>query len=387
MKRVGVLFGGPSVEHEVSIITAMQVIENMDKSRFVPVPIYVTKEGSWTMGEGFDSIDTFREKRNQGEEVFLIPGRGGRLYASRPQKSGLFGSAVDALTEVERIDIFFPALHGTMGEDGAIQGAFEVAGVPYVGCKVTAAASGMDKIAMKGLFQSMGIPVMEGVAIDRLRWTYAKDDVLREVTALGEDLFVKPACLGSSIGIEKVKVGEVSRAIEDAFSYGERVLVERAARSPREINIAIMRTMDGARVSVAEEPLEFEGLLKFEDKYLRGGKGAKGKEASHRKIPAELSEELKASMEELAMKAMQAIHGVGCARIDFLVEDGKPIVNEINTMPGSLAFYLWEAVGLDFPTLLTGLIDDALLRYEEEKKMIKTYDVDLLSRTSYGTKR
>ena len=415
--RLAVVFGSRSVEHEVSIITAQQIMAAADRDKYEIVPIYITKQGDWLTGPALLDLETFREpgRLERVEQAYLAPVPSQRaLVRVDGGGLGLFrrGTAPE-------IDVVFPAVHGTHGEDGTLQGLLELADVPYVGAGVAAAAVGMDKILMKAAFQAAGLPVVEARWYTRSRYQREPDRVLDEIErALGYPAFVKPAVLGSSIGVARAAHRDDLRfALEVACSYGRRLLVERAVEPLVEVNCAVLGN-DEPIPSVCEQPIPAAGVLSYEDKYLRGGKGqetpappspeesaaaasgqggvvpgakrAGGLGSAQRLIPAPISETLTARIQAIAVAAFRAIDCAGVARVDFLVspdDEGRVYVNEINTMPGSLSFYLWEPSGVPFPELIDRLIALARERHAEKARTTYSYETDLLQRSSLGSKR
>lgn len=383
MKNVGILFGGRSVEHEVSVITAMQIIENIDKTKFNPVPIYINKNGEWLVSESFLRFESFKnEKFENAKKIIMSPNyKDGNLYL-HPNDIKLFTKK-----DLENIDVFFPAFHGTNGEDGTIQGLLELIGLPYVGAGVLSSSVGMDKIIMKDIFKSNNIPVVDYTYYYRSTWKTRREYVLNDIESkITYPLFVKPANLGSSIGISKIKIKEeLENALELAFSYDRKIIIEKAVENPREINCAVMGYEDDLEVSLCEEPLGWKEILSFEDKYVKNNKSSKG-DNKNKNIPANLSDELRTQIENYAKLAFKSIDCRGNARIDFLVKDNQVFVNEINTMPGSIAFYLWEGRGYSFQELITKMIDIAVRAQKDKESNIYTYDSNLFKRTQFGAK-
>lgn len=389
MENIGVIFGGRSVEHEVSVITGMQIIENMDKSKYNPIPIYITKDGKFLSGDSLKNFKSYKSGNfEEAVEVFFKPEYNNHnLYYIKHNDKKLFKAAYNEELVYEKIDLIFFALHGTFGEDGCTQGLFELMGMPYTGCSVMSAAVGMDKVTMRKVFESENIPMTN------YKYFY-RDELnnLEKVVKRCEDLkfplFVKPANLGSSIGINKVKdVLELSKALEVASAYDRKVIVEEAVEDPREINIAVLGYENDLTLSACEEPTGFKDLLKYEDKYVAGSKGEKSSQKNQsKKLPAELTEDLKKQIEDLALKAFKAIDGSGVARIDFLVDKDKAYVNEINTLPGSIAFYLYEVNGLKLKDLITKLIELGKNRSDDRFKNMYSIDSNLFNMTSYGAK-
>jgi D-alanine-D-alanine ligase len=316
---------------------------------------------------------------------------------------------------VTELDVIFPVVHGTYGEDGTLQGLLEMAAVPYVGAGVLGAAVGMDKVMMKAAFLANDLPIVNYVAFTRKRWQSAADDVAAEIErTLRYPLFVKPANLGSSVGISKAKDRQgLFDAVEVAANYDRRLLVEESFEGGIEVNCSVLGN-DEPIASVCEQPITWTEILSYEDKYLRGGGGGKGKASGGtkgaagstggtadstgtgesgegmasltRRIPAPISDDLTKRVQELAIAAFRAIDGAGLARVDFLVDpvSGRVCVNEINTMPGSLSFYLWEPSGVPFSALVERLIDLALERHRERQQTTYSYDSALLQKMSRG---
>lgn len=389
MENVAVVFGGKSVEHEVSIITGMQVIENMDKSKYNPIPVYITKEGRFLSGDVLRNFKTFKEGDfSKAVEVFFKGySDDHNLYTVAREKGGLFSKETESLKVFEKIDIIFPALHGTYGEDGCIQGLFELMNIPYVGCGVVAGAVGMDKVIMKKAFQSENIPMTDYFYFYRNEWKN-KDEIIEKAEKLGYSLFVKPANLGSSVGISKAKDREsFIEAVEVAIKFDRKIIVEKAVENPREINAAVMGYEDDITVSACEEPTGWKEFLSYEDKYVGEGKTkGTGMKNQKKNLPADIPDEIRDEIQKYAKLAFRAIDGMGDARIDFLLDGNKVYVNEINTLPGSIAFYLWEESGIKFKDLITKLIELSKVRYEQRSSNIYSYNSELLKKTTYGAK-
>ena len=390
MSRVGVVFGGRSVEHDVSIVTAHQLMAVLSERHEV-VPVYVARDGRWFTGPALNDLEVYRDQRweSAGEEATLPPtyGFGG---LSIP------GGRLKPAKKVP-LDVVVPAIHGTYGEDGTLQGLLELAGLPYTGSGVAASAVGMDKIAMKRAFAAAGVPVVPDVLIDLER----KDGLaagLDEVEAtLGYPAFVKPVKAGSSVGIGKARDRtSLEELVEVAARYDTRVLVEKAVEGCIEINCAVLGGGGrDPRVSVCEQPVAWEDYLSFEDKYLRGGKatpaGSKSASAGSktvegmasldRRIPAPISEQATKQIQENARASFEAVGAAGVARVDsFLNEEtGQTWVMEINTIPGSFAFYLWEASGLPFADLADEMLSIALDRHRALSERLFTFDSGMLA--------
>ncbi|MBC7088186.1 MAG: D-alanine--D-alanine ligase [Tissierellales bacterium] len=384
MKNIGILFGGRSVEHEVSVITAMQIIENIDKTKFNPIPIYINKAGEWLISDSFLKFESFKNSKfDNPRKIILSPNyKDANLYL-HPNNIKLFTKK-----DLDSIDVFFPALHGTNGEDGTIQGLLELIGIPYVGAGVLSSAVGMDKIIMKDIFKANGIPVVDYTYYYRNTWMLDKKVILEDIESkIKYPLFVKPANLGSSIGISKVKnKEELESALNLAFSYDRKAIIEKAVENPREINCAVMGYENEVEASLCEEPLGWKEILSFDDKYVKQNSKTSKDSNKNKNIPANISDELRIKIENYAKDAFRAIDCRGNARIDFLVSEEKVYVNEINTLPGSIAFYLWEGRGYSFKELISKMIDIAIKAQKDKENNIYTYDSNLFNRTQFGTK-
>ena len=390
MKRVGIIIGGESVEHEVSIITGLQIFENIDRNKFEPAIIYIDQQGKWRIGETLTNIATYKDNRFE-ETMVVVPwcnkgsDSGLALYPDPEAKQSIFGKKRDKFV----IDVVIPAVHGTMVEDGSLQGLLDYCRVPYCFSGAKASAVGMDKVLMKKVFESEKLPIVP------YRWFYKNDylsnstDILKELEVISYPLIVKPANLGSSIGITRATHKEELReAIEVAMYYDKKIIVEKCLESVREINCAVLGYEKDNTVSLCEEPIGWKDFLKFEDKYMGDRMSKTGNHADKRRIPATIPKETTKSIQEMSKKAFESIDGSGVARIDFLYDDreGKLYVNEINTIPGSVAFYLWEPSGISFSSLITKLIDIAEKNYADRAHNVHTYDVDLLKNMAKGVK-
>ena len=379
--KVAVLFGGQSPEHEVSIITGIQVMNALDKSKYEVVPIYVTKDGRWVRGDNsFLLPATFKNLEAAVSRKQTI------IFSSDPTKPGFVVESprlsFSKAFLTEEIDVIFPAFHGRYGEDGAIQGLLEVSGIPYVGCDVQSSAIGMDKAFSKQVARAIGVSVLNDTWVISSVWVKDKKKALKDVKyKMDFPVFVKPAHLGSSIGITKARdIKELEDALDVAFFYDTKVVVEKSLENAKEVNISILGN-NPYEVSVCEMPVSSGDVLSFEDKYITKGKASKGMASAQRLIPAPIKKETAKKIEDYANKFFAEIGGQGIARIDFLVShDEKEIYfNEINTMPGSVAFYLWKEKGITFDKLVQKLIDLGMKRSEEKKKLITTFKSNILS--------
>lgn len=393
-RRVAVVFGGESVEHEVSVITAMQAIAALGATSHEVVPLYVTKAGRWLTGAALTSVDAFRDLEaleRVAEPVWLSvdPAQPGVVVAPG-RRRGLLGSRPTEARTVP-VDVVLPVTHGGSGENGALQGLLEMAGLPYAGSGVAASAVCMDKPLAKTVLRAAGLPVLPDVVVDRARLASNRDSVLAEIEErIGYPAFVKPAGLGSSIAAgPAADRDELASRLEVAALYDRRAMVEPSQAGAMEVNCSVLGDGSSARASVCEQPLS-EGMLTYQDKYAPGGEGAKdsGMQSARRVIPAPLPDELTVAIRDAAVRACGAAGACGVARVDFFVEPaaGTFHVNEINTIPGSLAFYLWEPAGLAFPALLEELIRLALARHAEAGRTARSIPSWLLGAGAAGAK-
>ena len=383
MKKIGIIIGGKSVEHEVSIITGMQVFENIDKSIYEPRIIYIQKDGKWLVGDSLHDINNFKAKRLE-DAYEVLPGfKDGKLilYPHPELKTGFFGKKYPAY----EIDLVFPAVHGTNVEDGALQGLFQMNGVPYAFGSVLTSAVGMDKVIMKKIFQSYELPVVDYTWFYRSSYMDNKVKYLEKAEYIGYPLIVKPANLGSSVGISKAKnLDELLFAIDVAMSYDRKIIIEKCIENVREINCAVIGYENELETSLCEEPVGWKEFLTYEDKYVNKKKDSS---ESKKRIPAEIDEEIENKIKDYAMEAFKAVDGCGNARIDFLLDGNNIFVNEINTIPGSISFYLWEGKGISFKQLITKIIELAQLQHNQRKVNIVSYDIDLLNKMGGGGKK
>lgn len=389
-KNVAVIFGGKTCEHDVSIISAHQVLENADSSKYNMIPVYIAPNGQWYTGEKLFNVEFFKNfKPEEATAVYMeANGAGGALYPVQ-LKTGLLGAR--ERKPLTTIDVVIPAMHGMNGEDGTLQGMLELADVPYTSVGVMGSAVGMDKIAMRLLFKGAGFPVLDCYYAERGQYGQDPEKILDAIEAAlpSYPLFVKPANLGSSIGISKAKDREgLKKAMEVAFHYDRRVLVERGINCT-EINCSAMGFGGNVEASLCEQPVTWEEFLDFDEKYLRGGKGgSKGMKSLSRIVPAPISEEMTERIRSLTVDIFRALDCKGVVRIDFMIEKetGELFVNEINTIPGSFAFYLWEPKGLSFTQLIDRIIDEAFKAHAEKNQNHYAFSSSILSKVAGGSK-
>ena len=395
---IGVVFGGVSPEHEVSIISSLQAAAAFDRSRFEPVPIYIGKDGRWYTGDDLLDIERYRDLnvlRREARRVALQPGDGGTLDIVEIGRGGFFHKPWQC-----RIDVLFLGLHGGAGEDGGVQGLCKALNIPFTGSDVLGSAIGIDKVVSKYLCRDAGTPIVDFVAFRESDWVRHEDTWLDRIEEeLGYPVIVKPARLGSSIGIARAKDrASLDAAIEEALRYDDKIVVEDAVEPLREINCAVLGNPDEALPSVLEQPVKTEGedLLTYQEKYMRGG-GGKGKGPSPRRgskqrsessagmasldriIPAPLDDEKTREIQDLAVRIFKLFECSGVARIDFMINDdtGKVYFNEINTIPGSFSFYLAVEPLREINCAVLGNPDEALPSVLEQP--VKTEGEDLLT--------
>ena len=388
--NLAVLFGGRSVEHEVSVISAVQAMASMDKEKYNIVPVYMTKKSEFYTGEKLMDINAFKDipaLLNECTECVFVRSEG-KVQLIR-QKMKKFGSNL-----ISDIDVAFPIVHGTNVEDGALQGYLQTLDLPYVGCDVLASAVGMDKFVMKILLKDAGFPVLDCCRFSAFEIDHIEDCAKQVEEKFGYPVIVKPINLGSSVGISKAKDhSSLINSMEEAFQFSDRILVEPCVVKLKEINCSVVGDSESAEASVCEEPVQAsdEDILSFEQKYVGGGKsgGSKGMATLKRKIPAEITPEQDEFIRKTAVDAFRYLGCNGVTRIDFMIDmsNDKIYINEINTIPGSLAFYLWEPKGVKYKELLERLIQLALKRYRQGEKINYTFDTNILSMGgSFGSK-
>ncbi len=377
--NIGVFFGGRSTEHEISVISASQAMAAIDRDVYDVTPVYITKEGRWFTGEALTEVSNYRDPKKllqQCSEVYMRPAYGdSNLYLSRRK---IFGPDTAA-----HIDVAIPVLHGANGEDGTIQGLFDLIGLPFAGCDVLASANGMDKITMKMILQACEVPVVDYVWFTDKEWFDNRQEVVDRIESkIGYPVIVKPSNLGSSVGIGRAADRErLVQCVTDATSYSSRIIVEHMVDNLKEINCSVLGDCDEYQTSVCEEPIKSGEILSYEDKYMGGSKGSKGMQASAKRIPADLPEATSDRIRFLAGETFRVLSCHGVSRVDVIMDEdnGQIYVNEINTIPGSLSFYLWEASGIPFAELMDRLVKLALKRDRQRQRKTTTYDANIFA--------
>lgn len=383
--RVAMMFGGKSVEHEVSVISGIQAYMSMDTDKYDVIPVYMTKNNEMYIGDSIGDIESYKnidELLRKSQRVIMINEDGRVKLVQYPVKK--LGKNVEV-----GIDVAFPVVHGTNVEDGGFQGYLKTMGIPFVGCDVTASAIGMDKYITKLVLKESNVPVLDA-RLYTLSDYADMESMMNDIeNVFGYPVIVKPVNLGSSVGISVAKSRvELANSVDDAFRYATKVLVEHAITNLREINCSVLGDENDAIASECEEPLHTKDILSYEDKYVSNakGSGSKGMASVSRRIPAELTPEKREEVRELAVRSFKALGCNGVSRIDFMIDadTDKLYFNEINTIPGSLAFYLWEPVGVPYKELLDRMIQLALKRERTEESLTFTFDTNILNQASFG---
>lgn len=387
--QLGVIFGSRTCEHEVAIISAVQLMRNVNREKYDVIPVYISQKGEWFTGDPLMDIKTYTPfdpfmKGILPVRLDLTAGSGALIHYENPK--GLFGGGKERV--VARLDCVIPVMHGLHGEDGSLQGLLELADIPYASTGVTGSAVGMDKISMKRFFRGCGFPILPDCAVTRAAW---EKDAQGMIAAIEKELdypvFVKPACLGSSIGVSRADDSVSLRtALELAFSYDRRVLVEKGLDKPIEVNCSVLGYDGERKASVLEMPNSGAGFLDFSEKYLAGSSGSKGMASLKRIVPAPIGEELTEKLQALSLEIFDAMDCKGVVRIDYMLDRHSDhyYITEINTIPGSLAYYLWTESGLPYGALIDEMVNCALRAHQEKERNSFAFSSDILSGASLG---
>ena len=394
--NIAVIFGSRSCEHDVSIISALQLIEAAKTAGFTVTPIYISREGLWYTGETLERIETFREFNPMGKGITRVnldvSANAGDLWAWPPQRAGLFAKVP---APIAHIDVAIPVLHGLHGEDGTVQGLLEMANIPYASSGVLGSAVGMDKIAMKQMLRGAGYAVLDYVWLTRDQLKADREAIVERIEReIKYPAFVKPAALGSSIGVSKAtNREELDKALDLAASYDRRILVEVGINNPVEINCAALGYGEDVRTSVCEMPVPSTGdkFLNFFEKYLRNvgtkGESSRGMKSLSRVVPAPIGEELTERIQRMTKEIFRLLDCRGTVRIDFILDENDVLyVNEPNTIPGSLAFYLWQECGVSFGKLVEIMVEDALRAHADKNTNVFAFDSTILQKVAAGAK-
>ena len=389
--NLGVIFGSRSCEHEVSIISALQLMKQADPDKYNVIPVYIAQDGAWYVGDKLKDIASYVPRFDP-----LLPG----LTRVQPDVTAHSGALIsvkrrgllqgDEQTIAARLDVIIPVMHGLHGEDGSLQGLLELMDIPYASSGVAGSAIAMDKILMKQCFRSFGFPVLRDVAVTRSAWRRDAVEMIKAIErALPYPVFVKPANLGSSIGVSRATdFQSLQSALELAFSYDRRVLVEEGITKPIEVNCAVLGYDDDVVASVVEMPVTGEDYLDFREKYTRSG-GSKGMASLARVVPAPIGEALTRRIQQLSVEVFRALDCKGVVRVDYMLhgEDDTLTITEINAIPGSLAFYLWDKSEprLSYRQLIDRLVQAAQRAHEDKLDNDFAYRSDILKSAALGS--
>lgn len=379
--NIGVFFGGRSTEHEISVISASQAMHAIDRSKYDVTPVYITKDGKWYTGDALLDVANYRDipaLLKRCTPVYMRPVYGDfNLYYDH---KGMLGTSSRVLTH---LDVALPVLHGSNGEDGTFQGILQATGLPFAGCDVLSSANGMDKITMKMILQACDVPVVPYVWFTDKQWFTDRQAMVDRIESkLGYPVIVKPANLGSSVGIGRAADrAQLIERVDEAGKYSGRIIVEHMVDAIKEINCSVLGDADEYRTSVCEEPVKSGEILSYQDKYMGGTKGSKGMQAAQKRIPADLPEDVTRRIQYLAGETFRVLSCHGVSRVDMIIDEsnGNIYVNEINTIPGSLSFYLWEASGLSFTALMDTLVKLALKRNRDRAGKTVSYSQNIFA--------
>ena len=394
--NIAVIFGSRSCEHDVSIISALQLIEAARSAGFAVTPVYISRDGLWYTGEALERIETFRDFNPMGKGIARVnldvSANAGDLWAWPPQRAGLFAKVP---TPVAHIDVAIPVLHGLHGEDGTVQGLLEMANIPYASSGVLGSAVGMDKIAMKQILRGAGFPVLDFVWFTRDMLQTQREAIIERIEKkIKYPVFVKPASLGSSIGVSRAgSREELEKAIDLAAAYDRRILAEVCVAQPVEINCEALGYGEEVKTSVCEMPVPSDGgkFLNFFEKYLRNagakGESSRGMKSLSRVVPAPIGDELTGRIQRMTREIFSLLDCRGTVRIDYILDENDMLyVNEPNTIPGSLAFYLWKECGVSFAQLVEQMVEDALRAHADKNRNVYAYDSTILQKVAAGVK-
>ena len=371
--RLGVIFGGVSVEHEVSIISAVQAMKHLNREKYEIIPIYIGKDKEWYTGNALKEIDIY-------SDIDLVKRYSKNVVLTTKKDKYVLLKKNGIKRIVDYVDLILPIVHGTNVEDGTLQGYLDLIGIPYVGSNLYSAAVGQDKIFQKQILSSSDILVPDYL------WFFDSEYKENEEEKLGYPVMVKPARLGSSVGISKVKNEEgIKESIEEAIKYDEKILIEKVVDNLIEVNCSVIGNYEYQEASKLEEVMGVDEFLSYRDKYLGGsktkGKSTKGMASTNRILPARLDDDITKEIQEISKKIFKILNARGVVRIDYLVDKKtkKVYANEMNTIPGSLSFYLWEASGKTYEEMLDEIIGIAIKAYKRRKTKVFSFESNILS--------
>lgn len=375
--RLGVIFGGESVEHEVSIISAIQAMKNLDEEKYEIIPIYIGKDREWYTGKLLKNIEIY-------SDIELLKKYAKNVVLTNRKNNFVLIKKTGIKRIVDYVDLILPIVHGTNVEDGTLQGFLELIGIPYVGSNVYSSAIGQDKVFQKQILESSFIPVTKYIWFFDNDYKENEEEILNNIEKLGYPVMVKPARLGSSVGISKAKnKEEVKESIIDAMKYDEKILIEKVVDNLIEVNCSVLGNYEYQEASELEEVMGVDEFLSYRDKYLGSNKtkGAKGMASTNRILPARLDDKIANEIKETSKKVFKVLNSSGVIRIDYLIDKktNKYYVNETNTIPGSLSFYLWEATKKPYKELLDDMINLAIRTYKRKKRKVFSFETNILS--------
>ncbi len=373
--KIGVIFGGESVEHEVSVISAVQAMKALDKNKYDIVPIYISKDREWYTGKMLMDIQIYKEMYNIkkfAKNVVLY--NKDDLFVLQNKKG--FKGIVDCL------DLILPIVHGANIEDGTLAGYLDLIGIPYAEGNLYASVVGQDKVFMKQIFEAEKLPIVNYEWFFDAEYINDTQSIIKKISKLGYPVIVKPAKLGSSVGINKVKSeDELEAAIEEAIKYDNKILVEKCVENLLEINCSALGTYEYIETSELEEVMGKDEFLSYQDKYIGGKKGkSKGMASTSRVIPARISKDLTEEVKDLTKKVFRVLNASGVVRVDYLLDkkSNKVYVNEINTIPGSMSFYLWDKTNKEYSKLLDEVISIGINNYKKKKEKTYSFNSNIL---------
>lgn len=372
--KIGVIYGGETVEHEVSVISALQAMNNLNEDKYDIVPIYISKDRIWYTGHMLRDIEFYKEfedEKKYATKVMLY--KKGKTFLLQ-RTTGLFRK------DITDLDVILPVVHGNNVEDGSLAGLLDSIGIPYVGSHVLGGALGQDKVVMKQVMESVNLPIVPYTWFYDCEYLDNKENILKEIKKIGFPVIVKPATLGSSIGIEVAKnEKDIESKIEDAMEYDTKIVVEKVIENLTEVNASVLGNYEYQKVSPLEEVMGEDEILSFSDKYLGNAKSkgttSKGMASTSRIVPARISEKLTKEIQDTAKQVFKVLNLSGVCRVDFLIDnkENKFYVNEPNTCPGSLSFYLWKEAGMKYSELLDEMVSIAIKEYKHKNQKTMSF--------------
>ena len=388
--QLGVIYGSRTCEHEVSIISALQLMKAVDTEKYDVIPVYISMKGIWYTGEPLKNIKNytpFNENMPGIQQVTLDLTPGSGALIAHQQGKGLFSGLKQLV--VGRLDCACLVFHGMHGEDGSMQGLMELANIPYTSAGIGSSAIGMDKIMMKQFFRGAGLPVLDSLWYSVSQWKEKEAEIIAQIAEqLGYPVFVKPANLGSSIGVSRADdESSLKEALEVAFSFDRRVLVEKGLDAPIELNCSVVGYDGKCKTSVLEMPNTGGAFLGFGEKYLQSG-GSKGMASLARIVPAPVEDSLRDEIQSLSKEIFRLMDCKGVVRIDFMFDRAteRVYITEINTIPGSLAYYLWEYEGMSYSKLIDEMVSAALAAHKDKNRHTYAFESDILKSVNLGGK-